>query len=172
MPADAIALLEHDHREVEQLLDEFEQAEGREKAELARKICVALTVHAAIEEELFYPRARKAIDEEELIDEAMVEHETAKQLIAEIASMGARDKLFDARVKVLGEYVKHHVKEEENEIFPKAREGGLDLEGIGRQLGERKLELLSELAGQASRQGRGRRGRQQGSPEAYQPARG
>lgn len=149
MPADGIALLENDHRMVEQFLEEFEQAEGREKAELARKICLALTVHAAIEEELFYPRARKAIDDEELVDEAEVEHATVKQLIAEIESMTPRERLFDARVKVLGEYVKHHVREEENELFPKIRESGIDLEGLARRLGQRKLELLSEMAGRA-----------------------
>lgn len=150
VPGDAIALLEQDHREVEALYEQFEQAESSsEKSELAWKICLAITVHAAIEEEIFYPRARRNIDETELLDEAEVEHASAKQLIAEIEEMTPRDKLFDAKVKVLVEYVKHHVKEEETELFPKVRESGIDLHEMGRMLTERKLELLSTLAGRA-----------------------
>lgn len=150
VPGDAIALLEQDHREVEALYEQFEQAESSsEKSELAWKICLALTVHAEIEEEIFYPRARRNIDETELLDEAEVEHASAKQLIAEIEEMTPRDKLFDAKVKVLVEYVKHHVKEEETELFPKVRESGMDLHEMGRMLTERKLELLSALSGRA-----------------------
>lgn len=150
VPGDAIALLEQDHREVEALYEQFEQAESSsEKSALAWKICVALTVHAEIEEEIFYPKARRSIDDVELLDEAEVEHASAKQLIAQIEEMTPRDKLFDATVKVLVEYVKHHVKEEEQELFPAVRESGVDLHELGRMLTERKVELLSQLAGKA-----------------------
>lgn len=149
-PRDAIELLKQDHREVEALYKEFEQADDNsEKSKIAWKICAALTVHAEIEEQIFYPAARRAISDGDLLDEATVEHASAKQLIAEIESMTPRERLFDARVKVLGEYVKHHVREEENELFPKIRESGIDLEGLARRLGQRKLELLSEMAGRA-----------------------
>lgn len=150
VPADALALLEQDHREVEAFYKQFEQADSSsEKSELAWKICVALTVHAEIEEEILYPKARRAIEETDLLDEAEVEHMSAKQLIAEISAMSPRDKLFDAKVKVLVEYVKHHVKEEENELFPKLRDSGLDLHAMGRKLAARKIELLAQLSGRA-----------------------
>lgn len=148
-PSDAIALLEQDHREVEAMFEQFEQLDSKaEKAKLAAKICVALTMHAAIEEELLYPPAHEEI-EEDLVDEAMVEHDSAKQLIAEIEAMKPSDHLYDAKVKVLGEYVKHHVKEEENEMFPQLRSSDLDLEDLGEQLMQRKAELLSQMGGRA-----------------------
>lgn len=149
-PRDAVELLKQDHREVEALYQEFEQAEdSREKSQIAWKICTALTVHAEIEEQIFYPAARRAISDQDLLDEATVEHASAKQLIAEIESLTPRDKLFDAKVKVLVEYVKHHVKEEEEELFPKVREAGVDLAALGRRLSQRKLAMLSELSGRA-----------------------
>jgi hemerythrin superfamily protein len=147
---DAIGLLEQDHRDVEQFLDQFEQAEDNQtKQQLARQICLALTVHSEIEEKQFYPAARRQGEEEigELLDEAEVEHASAKQLIAQIESMTPRDKLFDAKVKVLGEYVKHHVKEEENELFPKVRDTDMDLVGMGKKLKELKMSLLKQTAG-------------------------
>jgi hemerythrin superfamily protein len=139
---DAIQLLKNDHREVEKHLSAFEKASGSRKAELARTICQALTVHAQLEEEIFYPAAREQIDDQELLDEAEVEHASAKQLIGEIESGSAGDPLFDAKVKVLGEYVKHHVKEEEREMFPQARKAGIDLKGLGEQIRMRKMELM------------------------------
>jgi hemerythrin superfamily protein len=146
VPADAIALLEQDHREVEGLYAQFEDAEGnKEKAELARKICLALTVHAEIEEEILYPRAKKVLDESDLVDEAEVEHASAKQLIAEIEEMTPRERLFDAKVKVLIEYVKHHVQEEENELFPQLRASDLDLVDLGKKLLKRKIALLNGI---------------------------
>ncbi len=147
---DAVALLEQDHRDVEGFLDQFEQAgENSTKQELARQICLALTVHAEIEERLFYPTARKKADEElkELLDEAEVEHASAKALIAEIEPMTPRDRLFAAKVKVLGEYVKHHVKEEENELFSKVRDTDIDLEALGKKLKELKMSLLKQMSG-------------------------
>lgn len=143
---DAIELLEQDHREVEDLLEQFEQAdENTEKQELARKICVALTVHAELEETKFYPKVRKALDEADLVDEAEVEHATAKQLIGEIERMTPRDKLFDAKVKVLGEYVKHHVREEEGEMFPQVRDSDLDLERMAEDMTKQRIKILQKL---------------------------
>lgn len=143
VPGDATELLEQDHREVESLFEQFEGLEDNsEKSKIAARICLALTVHAQIEEELVYPAARREIDKTDLVDEAEVEHASAKQLIAEIGSMTPRDDLFDAKVKVLGEYVKHHVREEENELFPKMREAGLDFYELGRKLAARKTALL------------------------------
>lgn len=149
-PGDAIVLLEQDHREVEALYEQFERAQdSATKSALAWKICVALTVHARIEEEIFYPKARRSIDEQDLLDEAEVEHAAVKRLIAEIETMTPREKLYDAKVKVLVEYVKHHVKEEENELFPTVRESGVDLRALGEKLAKRKLELLGALSGRA-----------------------
>jgi hemerythrin-like domain-containing protein len=148
-PKDAIALLEQDHREVEAMFEQFEQLDSKaEKAALAARICLALTVHATIEEELLYPPAHDEI-EEDLVDEAIVEHNGAKQLIAEIEAMKPGEHLYDAKVKVLGEYVKHHVKEEENEMFPQLRSSDIDLQELGEQLMQRKVELLGEMAGKA-----------------------
>jgi hemerythrin superfamily protein len=145
---DAIELLEQDHREVESMFEEFEELDDdSEKLELARKICAALTVHAEVEESVFYPRARKALDEQDLLDEAEVEHNSAKLLIAEILAMRPKDKLFDAKVKVLGEYIKHHVKEEEDELFPKLRDSGMDMDSTGKKLMQQKMSIVSGLAG-------------------------
>ncbi|MGJ0621345.1 MAG: hemerythrin domain-containing protein [Methylocystis sp.] len=145
--ADAIKLLKDDHREVKTWFNQYEKLEDEaEKEALAQKICAALTVHAKIEEEIFYPALRKNIDDEELLDEAEVEHASAKQLIAEILSMSPQDQLFDAKVKVLGEYVLHHVQEEEQEMFPEARESEVDLEALGAKLSKRKAELMKKAA--------------------------
>src|ERR1051325_5107402 len=120
VPAAALDLLEQDHREAEALFDQFEHDEDA-RPELARKICLALTVHSLIEEEVFYPAAREAgIDA--LLDEAEVEHAAAKQLIAEIERMRPTNRLFAATVTVLGEYVRHHIEEEEGQLFPALRE--------------------------------------------------
>ena len=148
-PTDAIALLEKDHREVEAMFEQFEKLESKpEKAQLAAKICLALTVHTTIEEELLYPPAHKKI-EHDLVDEAIVEHNGAKLLIAEIEAMKPSEHLYDAKVKVLSEYIKHHVKEEQDEMFPQLRSSGIDLEDLGEQLMQRKNELLSQMGGRA-----------------------
>jgi len=151
---DAIKLLKADHKDVSELLEKYEN--GRlskdRKMAVAKQICLALTVHAQIEEEIFYPAAREASirDGEDLLDEAEVEHGSIKELVAAIENGSPeRDELFDARVKVLGEYVKHHVKEEENELFPKARKSDMDLEDVGARLAARKEELMRELKGDA-----------------------
>ncbi len=147
---DGTQLLEHDHREVEGMLERFEQADdAATKAELADKICLALTVHTEIEEKLLYPQARRQIDDADLLDEAEVEHASAKQMIAELQGMTPRDRLFDAKVTVRGEYVKHHVKDEETELFPKVRDSGMDLAKLGEELMQQKMSLLKK----ASRKG-------------------
>ncbi|MDO9361383.1 MAG: hemerythrin domain-containing protein, partial [Sphingopyxis sp.] len=138
-PADAIKLLKADHKAVKTWFKQYEDIEAdADKQALAERICLALTVHAQIEEEIFYPAARAAIDDGDMFDEAEVEHGTAKQLIAEIQAMKVGDRLFDAKVIVLGEYIDHHVEEEENEMFPEARDSDLDLKALGVQLAARK----------------------------------
>ncbi len=145
-PMDALRLLKADHREVEGYFKEYEGLDDkREKQALAEKICAALTVHATIEEEIFYPAARDGIDDDDLIDEAEVEHATAKQLIAEIKSMKAGDDLFDAKVKVLGEMIRHHVEEEEEELFPEVESSDMDTDAVGAQMAKRKAELMTQL---------------------------
>jgi len=148
-PRDAIALLKQDHRAVEQLVGQFEDADESEQTELAERICSMLTVHAQIEEEILYPAAKEALSEDEeeadLVSEAEVEHASAKELIAKIEAMTSDDESFKATVKVLGEYVKHHVKEEENELFPALRKAELDLKELGSQLAERKYALMEQM---------------------------
>lgn len=147
---DVIELLEADHKKVKKMFKDFEKCAkaGDEagKVEIAMQICNELTVHTRIEEEIFYPALYAALDEPDLIDEAIVEHATAKDLIDQIESMVGSDDLYDAKVKVLGEYINHHVEEEEKEIFPKARKAGMDLEGLGESVQFRKEELLAPMA--------------------------
>lgn len=142
---DAIALLKQDHANVKAMFKEFEGLGDRAfagKKKLADKICLELTRHATAEEEIFYPALRAADrDNEDLVDEATVEHATAKDLIAQIGAMDPHDDLFDAKVKVLGEYIDHHVREEEGEIFPRAKQAGLDLPAMARDIAARKDEI-------------------------------
>jgi hypothetical protein len=145
----AVSLLKKDHREVEGWFDEYEQLEVEaEKLELFNKIALALKVHTAIEEEIFYPEERGDV-EDDMLDEAYVEHDGAKKLIAEIEAMQPSDEFYDAKVKVLGEYIKHHVKEEEQPggIFAQAKRGDEDLDAMGERLRIRKEELMAEMAG-------------------------
>ena len=146
---DAIKLLTADHAKVKKMFKEFEKLSKKNdeegKRELAAQICEELTIPAQLEEEIFYPAAREAIEDDDLMNEAMVEHNSAKDLISQIESMGASDPMFDATVKVLGEYVNHHVEEEQNEIFPKVEKAKLDLEEIGAEIARRKDELMEEL---------------------------
>src|SRR5512134_3402839 len=144
---DAIQLLRQDHDEVTQMFEEFETADEDRKFELAAEICQALTVHATIEEEIFYPQAREAIDDEELMMEAEVEHDSAKYLIERIQEGEVDETQLSAMIKVLKEYVGHHINEEQRKMFPRVKRGELDLEAIGRELMERKAELESELGG-------------------------
>ena len=143
---DAITLLKDDHRAVEKLFKEFESAKGEgRKEKLARQICLELTIHTTIEEEIFYPACRAKVDED-LLKEAFVEHDAAKLLIAEIeAGNGKSDDFFDAKVQVLSEQIEHHVQEEEKDLFPEARKADIDLNALGEQLAERKKELTKEF---------------------------
>jgi hemerythrin superfamily protein len=141
----AIDFLEEDHRQVEEFFDEYEELEdASDKNQLAAKICTALQAHTQIEEEIFYPAAREAIENPELIDEAIVEHASAKELIGEIENMKPGDELYDAKVKVLQEQVLHHVEEEEGELFPQVEASELDLDALGKKMAERKIALLSK----------------------------
>jgi hemerythrin superfamily protein len=142
---DAIALLKQDHRTVEELFADFEKASGDGRKErLATQICLELSVHAAIEEEIFYPACEGKVDED-LLKESYVEHDAAKLLIAEISEgSGESDEFFDSKVKVLSEEIAHHVEEEEKRmegLFAQARKAGLDMDALGEQLAARKAEL-------------------------------
>jgi hemerythrin superfamily protein len=146
-PVDALRLLKDDHREVKDWFAQFDKTEdGAAKQDLAHRICKALSVHMQIEEELFYPAAYAALDEDgdDLVDEAVVEHASAKALVGEIKAMKVSEPLFDAKVKVLGEYVEHHIKEEEGELFADCRDAGMDLKKLGATMGARKAELMTK----------------------------
>lgn len=144
----AIELLMNDHRKVEDL---FEQYDGETEADedtrrgIAQQICNELTVHAQVEEEIFYPWLRDNLDDMEMVEEAEIEHASAKDLIAQIETAEAVDDKFNALVKVLGEYIKHHVKEEEQEIFPEVSDKRDELDQLGQEMAARKGELMEEL---------------------------
>lgn len=153
---DAIALLIEDHKKVQAMFKAFEklkedEASEEEKGEIVRQTCQELTVHAEIEEEIFYPAARAALDDEDadLLDEAAVEHATAKDLIEQLKVMEPGDELYDAKFTVLGEYINHHVKEEQDELFPTVRKTDIDLPALGAELSERKKELMAELGAES-----------------------
>jgi hemerythrin superfamily protein len=145
---DAIALLKADHRAVEELFAKFEKASGDgRKQELAEEICLELSVHAQIEEEIFYPACEGKV-EEDLLKESYVEHDAAKVLIAEIMEGGPNDEFYDSKVKVLSEEIEHHVEEEEKRmegLFAQARKAGLDMDALGEQLAARKQELTEQF---------------------------
>ncbi len=152
---DACTLLDADHKAVKKMFKEYEELASskarsaqQKKLDLAHEICRELTVHATVEEEIFYPALRAVLKDTDLLAEAEVEHASAKDLIAQIEAMETADEMFDAKVKVLGEYIDHHVKEERNEIFPKARAArGLDLVSMREDLQARKDALMGvELA--------------------------
>ena len=165
----ALELLVADHRKVDGLFRQFEQMkEGEEEGRvlIAQQICNELTVHAQVEEDLFYPWLRENLEETDAVAEATIEHQSLKQLIAEIQPSAEADESFDARVKVLSEYVKHHVKEEENEIFPQVADQEEELDELGQELAARKAELMAQMGIEedAAAQGAARRekGRNQG----------
>lgn len=146
---DAVTLLVADHKEVRQLFKSYEalvdtKAGTVEKEALAEQICSMLTIHMTVEEEIFYPAAREIVKEQGLLDEGVVEHASAKDLIEQIQDMQPGENLFDAKVKVLGEYIAHHVKEEEKELFPKVMRSTLDLHALGEEMFARKQELMAE----------------------------
>jgi hypothetical protein len=144
---DAVALLKADHRKVEELFEKFESARGT-KEKIAQQICMELMIHTMIEEEIFYPACTGKVEDAHLVQEAYVEHDSAKVLIAEILAGGPDDDFYDAKVKVLSEMIKHHVKEEEKRaegLFAEAKEAGLDMDALGEQLMARKQELMQEF---------------------------
>jgi hemerythrin superfamily protein len=146
---DAIAMLTEDHNKVKALFKQFEKLKEQDDADeeisdLVAQICAELTIHTTLEEEIFYPAVRESIDDDDLMDEADVEHASAKELIAELETGSPGDDHYNAKVTVLGEYVVHHVKEEEGEMFPKARKA-IDTEAIGAELAARKSELMTEM---------------------------
>ncbi|NML46389.1 hemerythrin domain-containing protein [Ramlibacter sp. G-1-2-2] len=151
---DACDLLDADHRAVKKLFKQYEELThsrarnaAQKKMDLARQICQELTVHTQMEEEIFYPALRAVLKDADLLAEATVEHQSAKDLIAQIEGADAADEMFDAKVTVLGEYIDHHVKEERNELFPKARSARkLDLVSMRDELEQRKEELMGETA--------------------------
>jgi hemerythrin superfamily protein len=148
--SDAIEMLKDDHRKVEKLFTQFEKADREDVetcAEIVEEACAALKVHAALEEELFYPAARATLDDEEasLLDEALVEHDTAKMLISRIEGLDPSDPMYAASFTVLAEYIKHHVKEEEGEIFPKVKKAKLDVEDLAAEMRARKEALMEEI---------------------------
>jgi hemerythrin superfamily protein len=144
---DAVELLMADHHRVARLFAEFaalrEDGSDDAKSALVAKICQELTVHTAIEEEIFYPAVRKSIDDDDLMDEALVEHAGAKELIAQLQAAHPDDELYEAKVTVLGEQIDHHVEEEEGSMFPQAKASGIDTVSLGLALLQRKTELLA-----------------------------
>ena len=145
---DAIAMLKADHKKVSQLFAQFEKARAvTVKKKLVAQICMELTVHATLEEQIFYPAVKAALKDHELVPEANVEHASVKDLIAQVKGVEPDGEMYDARVKVMGEFVKHHVKEEQNEMFPRAKKTKLDMVALGEQMASRKAELLADAMG-------------------------
>lgn len=143
-PEEATAILRADHKLVNDLFDQFEATRSAsKKAKIVAQICTELTIHAQVEEEIFYPAVKTALRDKELVPEATVEHATLKDLIAQVEGVEPDGEMYDAKVKVMGEYVKHHVKEEQNEMFPKAKGTKLDMNELGAKILARKRELLS-----------------------------
>jgi hemerythrin superfamily protein len=146
---DAIALLKSDHKQVKALFSEFDEIKDdgadEDKAAIVAQICDELEIHAAIEEEIFYPAIRKAIDDSDLLDEALVEHAGAKDLIAQLEDAAADDELYNAKVTVLGEQIEHHVQDEEGSMFPKARKAKIDTVALGAKMMKRKMALMDEM---------------------------
>lgn len=146
---DAVALLKADHRKVEDLFAQFEKARDADRKEkLVRQICTELSIHTMIEEEIFYPACAEQVKDEDLLDESYVEHDGAKVLVAELIKSDPDNEFYDAKVSVLSEMIKHHVKEEEKRgegLFAEAKAAGLDMEALGERLMQRKQELMAEF---------------------------
>ena len=146
---DAIALLKADHRKVEALFAQFEKVKEDDLRKLAifRQIAMELKIHTQIEEEILYPQSREYVSDEDTVNEAIVEHQGAKDLIAELEGMQPSDEMYDATVKVLQEQIAHHVEEEETEYFPEIKKNGMDTKAVGAQLMARKQELMGRMDG-------------------------
>ena len=146
---DAIAMLMADHKKVKKLFSEFdklrEEGSDEDKSAIVNQICNELKIHTELEEEIFYPAVRKAIEDPDLMDEALVEHAGAKDLIAQLEDASPDDDLYDAKVTVLGEQIQHHVKEEEGDMFPKAKKAKVDTDALGTTMLKRKIALMGKL---------------------------
>ena len=146
---DAIAMLTADHKKVKRLFADFDKLKDagsdEDKASIVDQICNELKIHTELEEEIFYPAVRKAIDDGDLMDEALVEHAGAKDLIAQLEDARPEDDLYDAKVTVLGEQIQHHVKEEEGDMFPKAKKAKVDTEALGATMLKRKITLMEKM---------------------------
>jgi hemerythrin superfamily protein len=146
---DAIAMLTADHKKVKKLFAEFDKLKDsgsdEDKASIVDQICNELKIHTELEEEIFYPAVRKAIDDGDLMDEALVEHAGAKDLIAQLEDANPEDELYDAKVTVLGEQIEHHVKEEEGDMFPQAKKAKVDTEALGAAMAKRKIALMEKM---------------------------
>ena len=146
---DAIALLMTDHKKVKKLFSDFdklkEEGSDEDKSAIVGQICNELKIHTELEEEMFYPAVRKAIEDSDLMDEALVEHAGAKDLIAQLEDASPDDDLYDAKVTVLGEQIDHHVKEEEGDMFPKAKKAKVDTEALGAMMLKRKIALMDKM---------------------------
>lgn len=151
---DAVSLLMRDHREVEKLFKAYETAKNDDfrKQQIFRQIAMELKVHTRIEEEIFYPASRQHLNDEEIVNEAVVEHASAKDLIAQLEGMQPGDQYYDAKVKVLQDVIDHHVEEEETEFFPECRKSEMDLTAVGEQLEMRKQELRGGMGGRTDAQ--------------------
>lgn len=143
-PKDAIALLKADHREAEALFKQFEKADNAERVAIARQVCQALIVHTTIEEEIFYP-AVKPVTEEDMVNEAYVEHASCKDLIAQIMAMDGTEEMYGPKVKVLSEFIEHHVEEEEDEMFKQAKASEVDMKALGAEMAARKEALMASM---------------------------
>jgi len=140
-------MLRADHKRVADLFADYEKTSSTaKKKDIVSTICTELSVHAQVEEEIFYPAVKQALKDRELVPEATIEHATLKDLIAQVEGIEPDGEMFDARIKVLSEYVKHHVKEEHTEMFPKAKKTQLDMRALGAQMAARKGELLASGA--------------------------
>ena len=146
---DAIAMLTSDHKKVKKLFKDFEKLKesgsAEDKQDVVNEICVELSIHAQLEEEIFYPAVRQAIDDDDLMDEAVIEHAGAKELIAQLEAADPSEQYYDAKVTVLGEEIDHHVEEEETEMFVKARKSKLDLSELGSEMAQRKETLIADM---------------------------
>ena len=143
---DAIAILRDDHKRVSEMFDAFEKTRSdAKKYKIVSDVCAELTVHAQIEEEIFYPAVKAALKDKELVPEASVEHATLKDLISQVEGLKPDGEMYDAKVKVMSEYVKHHVKEEQNKMFPKAKASKLDMKELGARIVSRKQELMAAM---------------------------
>lgn len=147
---DAIELLTSDHEDVKQLFADYEElvsegASDEDRTDVADQICMALTAHAMVEEDIFYPAVREVLADSALIDEAVAEHAQAKALIAQLQAMEADNESFDSTVQLLQEAIEHHVEEEEGQLFPLVQEQQLDLQALGERMARRKEEVLADL---------------------------